>query len=136
MYRHGGNLSHRHGSCPSQVTWTIYIKFCFPLPMRIHMSLALIGQVVSKMIFENVGRKLMLILIYEAYKKTKAQISAFVYTTQIVQSLYFLNPKFEAPNHFLWLYSPVCVGPGQVFSRCDSYKLKAQVSLTSEQHFY
>ena len=32
---------------------------------------------------------------------------------QIVQSLYFLNPKFQATSHFLWLYSPVCVGPGR-----------------------
>ena len=30
-----------------------------------------------------------------------------------VQSLYFLNPKFQAFNHLLWLYSPVCVVPGQ-----------------------
>ena len=35
--------------------------------------------------------------------------------------LYFLNPKFQASNHLLWLYSQVCVGPGlkarrQVFS--------------------
>ena len=23
------------------------------------------------------------------------------------------NPKFKDSSHFLWLYSPVCVGPGQ-----------------------
>ena len=27
--------------------------------------------------------------------------------------MYFLNPKFQASDHLLWLYSPVCVGPGQ-----------------------
>ena len=53
-------------------------------------------------------------------------ISTFVFATRIVQSLYFLNPKFQASNHILWLYSPVCVRPGrkprrQVFSRRGSY---------------
>ena len=38
-----------------------------------------------------------------------------------VQSLFFLSPKRLASSHLLWLYSPVCVGPGgkpqkQVFS--------------------
>ena len=36
----------------------------------------------------------------------------FVFATQIVQSLYFHKPKFQAFSHFLWLYSLVCVGPG------------------------
>ena len=45
----------------------------------------------------------------------------FVFTTYIVQWLYFLNPKFQAPSFLLWLYRLVCVGPGwkprrQVFS--------------------
>ena len=40
-------------------------------------------------------------------------ISAFVFATWKVQSLYFLNPKFQASSHLLWLYSPVCVGPGR-----------------------
>ena len=57
-----------------------------------------------------------------AYAKTKTQIScavtaqlisAFVFATQIVQSPYFLNPKFQASSHLLWLYSPVCVGAGR-----------------------
>ena len=34
-------------------------------------------------------------------------------TPKIVQSLYFLNLKFQAPSHLLWLYSPVSVRPGQ-----------------------
>ena len=59
---------------------------------------------------------------YKYYAKTKTQISfavtaklisAFVFATQIVQSLYFLNPKFQASSHLLWLYSPVYVGPGR-----------------------
>ena len=56
-----------------------------------------------------------------AYAKTKTQISfavtaklisAFAFTTRIVQSLNFLFPKFQASSHLLWLYSPVCVGSG------------------------
>ena len=49
-------------------------------------------------------------------------ISTFVSATRIVQSIYFLNTKYQASSHLLWLYSPVYVGPGQkprrpVFSR-------------------
>ena len=32
---------------------------------------------------------------------------------EIVQSLYFLNLKFQASTHLLWLYNPVCVKPGR-----------------------
>ena len=58
--------------------------------------------------------------LHNNYVKTKTQISfevtaklisAFVFATRIVQSLYFLNSKFQASNHLQWLYSPVCVGP-------------------------
>ena len=31
----------------------------------------------------------------------------------IVQFLYFINLKFQASSHHLWLYSPVSVGPGR-----------------------
>ena len=53
-------------------------------------------------------------------------ISAFVFAIQIVQSLYYLNPEFQASSHLLWLYSPVYVRPGQkprrpVFSQRGSY---------------
>ena len=53
-------------------------------------------------------------------------ISAFVFATWIVHSLFFLNPKFQACSNLLWLYSPVCVGPGRksrrlVFSQRGSY---------------
>ena len=49
-----------------------------------------------------------------------------VATIRMVQSLYYLNPKFQASSHFLWLYSLVCVGPGRkprrpVFSQRGSY---------------
>ena len=70
-----------------------------------------------------------------AYAKTKPQIScavtaqlisAFVFVTWIVQSLYYLNPKFRASSYLLWLHSLVCVGPVRkprrpVFWRRGSY---------------
>ena len=76
-----------------------------------------------------------------AYAKTKTQISfavtaklisAFVFATRIVQSLFFLNPKSQVSNNLLWLYSPVCVGPGRkprrpVFSQRGSYFLVSTV---------
>ena len=49
-----------------------------------------------------------------AYAKTKTQISfavtgklisVFVFATQIVQFLCFLNPKFQVSSHLQWLYS-------------------------------
>ena len=57
-----------------------------------------------------------------AYVKTKAQISfavtaklisAFVFVTQLIQSLYFLNTKVQASSYLLSLQSPVCVRPGR-----------------------
>ena len=80
-----------------------------------------------------------MVLSYEPYHekktKTKAQISfavtaqlisAFVFLTRIVQSLFFLYLKFQASGHLLQVHRPVCVGPGQkpqkpVFSRRGSY---------------
>ena len=35
------------------------------------------------------------------------------FATLIVQSLYFLNPKFQVSSHLLWLCRPVCVGPAR-----------------------
>ena len=75
-----------------------------------------------------------------AYAKTKTQISfavneklisAFVFATPIVQSLYFLNPTFPVSSYLLWSYSPVCVRPGRkprrpVFSQRGSYRLHIQ----------
>ena len=64
-------------------------------------------------------------------RRSAAQlISAFVYTTRIIQALYYLNPKFQASSHILWLYSPVSVGPGRktrrlVFSQRGSFTVMA-----------
>ena len=74
--------------------------------------------------------------------KTKTQISfavtaklirAFVFAIQIVQSLFYLNPKLQASSHLVWLYSPICVGPGRkprrpVFSQRGSYGLHLRMA--------
>ena len=77
-----------------------------------------------------------------AYAKTKPQISsavisASVFATYIVQSIYLLNLEFQASNHLLWLYRPDCVRPGrksrrQVFSRRGSYHVIVTAILVSE----
>ena len=62
-------------------------------------------------------------------------ISAFVFATRLIQFLFFLNPKFQACSHLLWLHKPVCVGPGRtvetkllVFSCGGSYGTRILVS--------
>ena len=69
-----------------------------------------------------------------SFAVTAKLISAFVFATRIVQSLYFLNTKFNASRHFLWLYSLVCVGPGRkprrpVFSERGSYVTVVKTSV-------
>ena len=50
IYGRGDHLGH--------VTWTIYVNFLSPFPMRLHINLALIGQAVSeKKMFEHCGRR-------------------------------------------------------------------------------
>ena len=54
-----------------------------------------------------------------SFAKTKTQIifvinvAPFFFATWIVQYSYFLYPKFQAASHLQWLYSLVCVRPGQ-----------------------
>ena len=57
-------------------------------------------------------RKVHVIFDHPSYMK-KAQISCrvttqlistFVLATSIVHNLYFLNPKFQASSHLLWLF--------------------------------
>ena len=57
---------------------------------------------------------------------TTQLISAFVLAIQIVQPLFYLNPKFQASSYVLWLCSLVCVRPGRkprrpVFSQRGSF---------------
>ena len=73
-----------------------------------------------------------LIFAYDAKTKTQINcavtvqlISLFVFATlMILQSLYFLNPEFQAYSHLLWLYSPVCVRNPEDRLSCDHAQLK------------
>ena len=47
----------------------------------------------------------------DSFAVTAKLISAFVFATQIVQFLFFLNPNFQASSSLLCLYSLVCVRP-------------------------
>ena len=77
-----------------------------------------------------------------SFAVTAKLISAFVFAKQIVQSLNFLDTKFQASSYLLWLYSLVCVRPGRkprrpVFSqRGSNGKMKSGESryqLTQQQ---
>ena len=84
-----------------------------------------------------------------AYAKTMTQISfavtaklisAFVFAIRIVQSLYYLNAKFQAYSHLLSVYSLVCVGigrkpPGPVFSQRGSNYYVTASSTFQSKHF-
>ena len=48
-------------------------------------------------------------------------ISAFIFATRVVRSLYYLNSKFQASSHLQWLRSLDCVGPGQTTQRPVSH---------------
>ena len=61
----------------------------------------------------------------------------FRYSNCTIPLLYFLNTKFQASSHLVWLYSLVCVGPGGkprrlVFSCRGSFDIKEQCPLKSQ----
>ena len=69
-------------------------------------------------------------------RSTAQLISAFAFAIQIsmVQSLFFLNLKFQTFNYLLWLYSPIYVGHGRkprrpVFSQRGSIHESKDMSL-------
>ena len=53
-------------------------------------------------------------------KITAQLISAFVFATQTVHFLFYVNPEFQASSFSLLLYRPVCVGPGWNLKRLFS----------------
>ena len=70
----------------------------------------------------------------------RSNISAFAFATWIVQSLFFLHPKFQASSYLLRLYRPVCVGPGRktkllVFSRTGSLLVFIGLEFHSTSYF-
>ena len=72
-----------------------------------------------------------------SFAVTAKLIRAFVFATLIVQC-YFLNPKFPASSHLLYLYSLVFVGAGQKphcwFSHEAALMLKAVVDTGMIKH--
>ena len=78
------------------------------------------------------------------YAKTKVQIScpvtaqlisAFVFATKIIQSLCFLNLKFQACSYLLKVYSLVCVRPGWKARRQFSHGLHEKTIFVTEKWF-
>ena len=70
-----------------------------------------------------------------SFAVTAKLISAFVFTTRIVQFLLFLNPKFQASSLLLLLYRSVRVRPDRkprrpVYSRRGSYISGVYISRT------
>ena len=64
----------------------------------------------------------------DRFAVTPKLISAFIFATWIVQSLFCLNPNAQVSSHLLWLYSLVCVRPGRkprrpVFFQRGSYTI-------------
>ena len=58
----------------------------------------------------------------------------FFFAMLIVQSLFFMNLKFQAFSYFLWLYSPVCVRNPEkrhVFSQLSSISVKVMINTTT-----
>ena len=105
----------RHDALLDHVTQAPRRNFHSPDPLMLHMSFYFdwsYGFCIEKMFKDNT-------YTFEprhekskhfAYVKTKTQISfavtaklisAFIFAIQIVQSLYFLKPKFQAPSHLL-----------------------------------
>ena len=57
-------------------------------------------------------------------KQKRRSASVPLFSLMIVQSLFYLNPKFRASSYLQWLYSLVCVRPGNPedrFSHNEAY---------------
>ena len=93
-------------------------------PLKIVIFTAVIVSVCN--IYEPHHEKTCFLHVRKQRRRSAAQISTFVFTIWIVQSLLFLNLKFQASSYLLNLYSPLSVGPSRkprrhVFSRRSSY---------------
>ena len=108
---------------------SLVIGVCFYAVLTfVRQYLSLVTRKPAFCIFENKDA--------DQLRSTAQLISAFVFATQIVQSLYYLNPKLQASSHLLWLYSPICVGPDRkprrpVFSQRGSFISARYMSLNS-----
>ena len=52
--------------------------------------------------------------------RTAQLISTFIFAKWTVRSIFYLNPKFQASSHLLWLYSLVG-NPGNRFSHNEAH---------------
>ena len=104
----------------------IVSSFCLINLMSHFLCKQILDQIRYVILYEPPHEKTGFSHMRKQRRRSAAQlISAFVFATWIVQSFFFLNPKFQDSNHLLWLYSPLCIGPGQkprrqVFSRHGS----------------
>ena len=86
----------------------LYVNMHFISSSRVGMD-----ENLKKQIYEPLHQKTNNLHMQKQRCAVIAQlISAFVFATQIVQCLFFLNLKFQASSLLLRLYSLVCVGPG------------------------
>ena len=96
---------------------------------KVKISCVVTMQLISAsmfLLYEPYREKTGLLHMRKQRRRSAKLISAFVFATWIVQSLYLLKPKFQASSYLLWLYNLVCVGPGRkprrpVFSERGSY---------------
>ena len=90
-------------------------RLFFLANMKIHGRLWSLPKVANNIMSTDRTCKIIKLSITHLSRVTVSAklISAFVFATRIVQFLFFLNPKFQASSHPLWLHRPVCVGPGQ-----------------------
>ena len=49
------------------------------------------------------------LIAYAKQRRTDQLCGNFVFSTWIEQSLLYINPKFQASSHLLWMNSQVCV---------------------------
>ena len=60
----------------------------------------------------------------DADQLTTKLISSFVFAIRKVQTLFFLNLKFQASNCLLWLYSSVGIGPVMLKNHIVGYLVR------------
>ena len=117
----------------SQVTPGISLSCSCAHPYQLALATSahpLPGTITTCISAENYDKSLVMKNRLFAYAKTKTQISCaitaqlisvFVFATWLVQSLFYLNPNFQASSHLLWLYRPVCVRPEDRFSHNEAH---------------
>ena len=77
-------------------------------PIHVVQSVFFLNEPLHKKTNKMLGRKQR----HRSASQYREADLRLVFATRIVQSLFFLNPKFQASNHLLWLHRSVCVGPG------------------------